>query len=57
MYYLYWKFKGKRYEQSLETDVESVALVRADAKIKDIPKRLENGPVVANGKRWRRLPI
>src|SRR5262249_13834810 len=48
--YLYWKHKGRRYELSLETEVESVALTVADEKIKDIKERLADGPVISDGK-------
>jgi hypothetical protein len=50
LYYLFWKHKGKRYEQSLETDVESRALVKADEKIKEIKARHEDGAPVTTGK-------
>jgi hypothetical protein len=48
--YLYFKFKGKRYEYSLETTQESVARVKADAEFKAIKARAQAGTRVANGK-------
>jgi len=47
---LFWKHKGKRYELSLETDVESRALIKADEKIKEIKSRLAQGAPTTNSK-------
>jgi hypothetical protein len=41
VFYLYFKHKGKRHERSLETSVESVALVKAAEEIKTIKANLQ----------------
>jgi site-specific recombinase XerD len=48
--YLHFKHKGKRYEYSLETALESVACIKADAEIKAIKARVQEGALVSDGK-------
>ena len=48
--YLYFKFKGKRYEYSLETTQESVARIKADAEIKAIKARTQAGTRVTTAR-------
>jgi len=46
MLYLWFKYKGKRYQPSLETKSLSVAVIRANAKKREIKERIQASSLV-----------